>query len=102
MVTSRASPIITSTPLLESVGLPVALPFPNDQRILGVGGLGYDAQHDVWSASSENLASVSSSGENNASSLEDNDISVSYENYVIMKTKCLLDSRVLTMLLNPK
>jgi len=49
---SEASP-------LEPIGKPIQLPFPNDQIILGVGGLGYHNVQDVWTACSENIASAS-------------------------------------------
>mmetsp|Transcript_41428 Transcript_41428/g.42195 ORF Transcript_41428/g.42195 Transcript_41428/m.42195 type:complete len:304 (+) Transcript_41428:281-1192(+) len=46
--------------LLEQVGKKIFLPFPNDHRIIGIGGLGYDSVNDYWSAASENIASATS------------------------------------------
>jgi len=56
---------------LEPVGEAITLEFPNDQQILGVGGLGYDAQNDLWFASSESLENRASSSD------EDFNLSVS-------------------------
>lgn len=47
---------------LELVGSPIKLPYPNEQNILGVGGLSYDAEQDLWCASSENIAFASDNG----------------------------------------
>ena len=52
-VSSSAAPAA-----LEQVGKALRLPFPNEQLILGVGGLGYNADADIWTASSENIAPV--------------------------------------------
>ena len=46
-----------ATPL-EKIGHSIHLPFPNDQSILGVGGLSYSNEDnmDLWTACSENVA----------------------------------------------
>ena len=43
---------------LEQIGTSILLPFPNDQSILGVGGLSYSNEENInlWIASSENIA----------------------------------------------
>ena len=41
--------------LMESVRQIIHLNFPNDQIILGVGGLVYDKDTNIWTASSENI-----------------------------------------------
>ena len=46
--------------LLQQVGKQIFLPFPNEHRILGVGGLCYDSAHNRWSTSSENIGSATS------------------------------------------
>ena len=40
---------------MKQVGMPIKLPFPNNQSILGVGGLVYDDDNKIWTASAENL-----------------------------------------------
>ena len=43
---------------LEPIGKTIRIPFPNDQLILGVDGFSYNTYDNVWTASSENIASV--------------------------------------------
>jgi len=52
------SVMVSSYPL-DPIGNVIKLPFPNDQSILGVGGLAYDSRENLWSASCENIASAS-------------------------------------------
>lgn len=40
---------------MQKIGQSIRLPFPNDQTILGVGGLTYDKDTNIWTASSENI-----------------------------------------------
>ena len=40
---------------LEETGKSISLPYPNDQQILGVGGLSYDKESDTWTVSAENI-----------------------------------------------
>ena len=51
-------PNSAGSPTLEPIGKPIRLPFPNDQLILGVGGFSYNTYDNIWTASSENIASV--------------------------------------------
>jgi len=44
---------------MESIGKSIHLPFPNDQTILGIGGLSYDKDTQIWSAPSENIPGYS-------------------------------------------
>lgn len=39
----------------EQIGTAIKMPFPNQQAILGVGGLTYHRDIDIWTASSENI-----------------------------------------------
>ena len=43
---------------MKQVGMPIKLPFPNNQSILGVGGLEYDNDNNIWTASAENLVGL--------------------------------------------
>ena len=43
---------------LDPIGKPIRLPFTNDQLILGVCGFSYNTYDNVWTTSSENIASV--------------------------------------------
>ena len=40
---------------MHKIGQSIRLPFPNDQTILGVGGLTYDKYTNIWTASAENI-----------------------------------------------
>ena len=51
-------PNLEGSPTLEPIGKPIRLPFPNDQLILGVAGFSYNTYDNIWTASSENIASV--------------------------------------------
>lgn len=42
--------------VLQKVGHTINLPYPNDQNILGVGGISYDEQSDSWALGCENIA----------------------------------------------
>ena len=45
---------------LEKIGMSIRLPFPNEQSILGVGGLSYsnDNNENLWMACTENIGST--------------------------------------------
>ncbi len=44
---------VSGSSLLETIGKPIELSFPNPQLILGVGGLTYHPEIDTWTATSE-------------------------------------------------
>ena len=51
-------PNLAGSPTLDPIGKPIRIPFPNDQLILGVSGFSYNNNDNVWTASSDNIASV--------------------------------------------
>ena len=51
-------PNLAGSSTLEPIGKTIRIPFPNDHPILGVGGFSYNTYDNVWTASSENIASV--------------------------------------------
>lgn len=42
--------------VLQKVGHTINIPYPNDQNILGVGGISYDEHSDSWALGCENIA----------------------------------------------
>ena len=40
---------------MHKIGQSIRLPFPNDQTILGIGGLAYDKYTNIWTAAAENI-----------------------------------------------
>jgi hypothetical protein len=52
-LTSSEGGGVTGSSLLEAIGKPIELSFPNPQLILGVGGLTYHREIDTWTATSE-------------------------------------------------
>lgn len=53
-----------SPPLvLEPFGKAIKLPFPNEQNILGIGGLSFNSKDNIWTVACENVAMANNEDE---------------------------------------
>ncbi len=48
---------------LQLYGVPITIPFPNSETLLGLGGIAYNEREDIWTCSAENIVGTSQDAE---------------------------------------